>query len=224
MKTGSDVPKFSAASTFLTVSTNILVTAFIAFRLIRARKSLAKLMPSADARLYTGVLAILVESAAPLTLFGIVSAALQQFYAYRQPRTPGFYVAGYFFDGIFYAFCVSSGNQPTLSTQLLLTSERQQALSPHMIIFRVTTGRSFTKFPTARDGVLSNPLQFAHETAESSFLQSTYNRGFGRNSDSDDAERGTSSIGTSEADVVFPISHDQEKGNGSGDVEKAERL
>jgi hypothetical protein len=58
-----------------------------------------------------------------------------------------------------------------------------------MIIFRVTTGRSFTKFPIVRDGVPSNPLQFAPQMAESSFLQSSLSREFGRNGDLD-AEQG----------------------------------
>ncbi|KAJ2926140.1 hypothetical protein H1R20_g10957, partial [Candolleomyces eurysporus] len=54
-----------------------------------------------------------------------------------------------------------------------------------MIIFRVTTGRSFTRFPSAKDGVATNPIQFARRTAESSFLQSTLNREFGQNGDAD---------------------------------------
>ncbi|KAJ2923574.1 hypothetical protein H1R20_g13519, partial [Candolleomyces eurysporus] len=58
-----------------------------------------------------------------------------------------------------------------------------------MIIFRVTTGRSFTKFPSAKDGVPTNPIQFARQTAESSFLQSTLNRESGR-SGGGDIERG----------------------------------
>ncbi|KAJ2923575.1 hypothetical protein H1R20_g13518, partial [Candolleomyces eurysporus] len=58
-----------------------------------------------------------------------------------------------------------------------------------MIIFRVTTGRSFTKFPSAKDGVPTNPIQFARRPAESSFLQSTLKREFGRDGDVD-TERG----------------------------------
>ncbi|KAJ2924655.1 hypothetical protein H1R20_g12424, partial [Candolleomyces eurysporus] len=46
-----------------------------------------------------------------------------------------------------------------------------------MIIFRVTTGRSFTKFPTLKNGNLSHPIEFAHRTAESSFLRSSCPRG-----------------------------------------------
>lgn len=64
-----------------------------------------------------------------------------------------------------------------------------------MIIFRVTTGRSFAKFPIARDGSLSNPLQFAPQTAESTFLQSTLNRESGRNLGAD-TERENGADGT----------------------------
>jgi hypothetical protein len=75
----------------------------ITFRLLRARRALAKILPSADMRVYTGVIAILVESAAPLTVFGIVAAILQQLTV----RSPGFFVCQTLFDGLFYSFCVS---------------------------------------------------------------------------------------------------------------------
>jgi hypothetical protein len=52
-----------------------------------------------------------------------------------------------------------------------------------------TTGRSFTKFPTSKDGAVSYPIEFAHRTAETSFLQSTFNRERGRYADLD-PERG----------------------------------
>ncbi|RXW18585.1 hypothetical protein EST38_g7268 [Candolleomyces aberdarensis] len=60
-----------------------------------------------------------------------------------------------------------------------------------MIIFRVTTGRSFTKFPSAKDSVATNPIQFAPRTAESSFLQSTLNRTFSQNRGSDTEQHGS---------------------------------
>jgi hypothetical protein len=96
----------NAASTFLTVSTNIVVTSLITFRLLCARRALAKVLPSADMRVYTGVIAILVESAAPLTVFGIVAAILQQF-GPKPNQSPGYYVCQTLFDGLFYSFCVS---------------------------------------------------------------------------------------------------------------------
>ncbi|KAJ2936160.1 hypothetical protein H1R20_g930, partial [Candolleomyces eurysporus] len=64
-----------------------------------------------------------------------------------------------------------------------------------MIIFRVTTGRSFTKFPSVKDGVLTNPIQFVHRTAESSFLRSTLNREFGQNREADTEQGLNGSIG-----------------------------
>jgi hypothetical protein len=107
---GKFVASTNAASTFLTVSTNIFVTSLITFRLLRARRALAKVLPSVDMRVYTGVIAILVESAAPLTIFGIVAAILQQSSA-KSNNSPGYYVCQVLFDCLFYSFCVSSNNQ-----------------------------------------------------------------------------------------------------------------
>ena len=105
---GAHASGYSAVSALLTVSTNFIVTAFITFRLLRARRTLAKLLPLADARVYTGVIAILIESAAPLTVFGIIAAALQQSRSSPLRTTPGFIICTYLFDGLFYSFCVSS--------------------------------------------------------------------------------------------------------------------
>jgi hypothetical protein len=99
--------KYSSASTLLTVTTNISVTSFITFRLLHARRTMAKLLPSADARLYTGVIAILIESAAPVTVFGIIAAILQQLNKALFNKSPGFLVCRYLFDGLYYSFCVS---------------------------------------------------------------------------------------------------------------------
>ncbi|KAJ2917981.1 hypothetical protein MD484_g2449, partial [Candolleomyces efflorescens] len=164
--------RVAAASTLLTVSTNIIVTSLITFHLLRARRNLGKVLPSADMRVYTGVIAILVESAAPLTILGIIAAILQQLNT-GTARSPGFYVTPRYL----HAF----------------TDEFTKALSPHMIIFRVTTGRSFTKFPTPKDGVLSNPIQFARQPAESSLL-SALNTEPLRDADID-AERGRTASG-----------------------------
>jgi hypothetical protein len=91
------------ASTFLTVSTNIFVTSLITFRLLRARRALARVLPSVDMRVYTGVIAILVESAAPLTIFGIASVI----FSYHYNTSAGLRVCASLFDGLFYSFCVS---------------------------------------------------------------------------------------------------------------------
>jgi hypothetical protein len=98
----------NAASTLLTVSTNVVVTSLITFRLLRARRTLGKVLPSADMSVYTGVIAILVESAAPLTIFGIIAAILQQM---SKTLSVESMVFSSIFDGLFYSFCVSSNNE-----------------------------------------------------------------------------------------------------------------
>ena len=103
---GPTTRKFAAASTLLTVSTNIIVTSLIAFRLLRARRSLAKVLPSADLRLYTGVVAILIESALPLTVFGIIAAIMQQLDYQGYQLSESFPVCNVLFVGLFYIFCV----------------------------------------------------------------------------------------------------------------------
>ncbi|KAJ2923528.1 hypothetical protein H1R20_g13566, partial [Candolleomyces eurysporus] len=167
---------YETAYIFLVVSTNVLVTFLIVFHLLRARRTLSKLLPSKDMRLYTGVVAILIESALPLSIFGIIAAALVVGTSFNtQQFSEGGTVCYNLFTGLFYTFCT---------------------LSPHMIIFRVTTGRSFIKFPSAKDDVLSNPIAFAHQTAESSFLQSSINtREMGGNPEPDIERLAGDSIG-----------------------------
>ncbi|RXW16639.1 hypothetical protein EST38_g9216 [Candolleomyces aberdarensis] len=95
----------------------------------------------------------------------------------------------------------------------------QYLLTMSGTIFRVTTGRSFTKFPSVKDGVLTNPIQFAHQAAESSFLQSTLNREFGRNRDVD-TERGLNGSVDKPAQTQTSIIRiAQEKRNDGGDAE-----
>lgn len=59
---------------FLSVAVNCMATALISFKLLRMRREIAKTMPSQDGRLYLGVVALLVESALPLSVSGIAFA------------------------------------------------------------------------------------------------------------------------------------------------------
>ncbi|RXW17424.1 hypothetical protein EST38_g8430 [Candolleomyces aberdarensis] len=198
---GGSAINYSVASTLLTVSTNVIVTTLITIRLLRAKRALANLLPLADVRVYTGVIAILIESAAPLTIFGVITAVLgvQRISSSPYRTSEGIIVCNYLFDGLFYSFC---------------------ALSPHMIIFRVTTGRSFTKFPSVKDGAVTNPIQFARRTAESSFLQSTLNCEFGRNGNAD-TEQGLNGSVSEPTQAQTSIIHiAQEKQSDSVNVEK----
>ena len=58
----------------LSVSLNIIVTCLITIKLLRARRQLKKSLPEHSLRMYTGVAAILVESALPFSVLGIVFA------------------------------------------------------------------------------------------------------------------------------------------------------
>ncbi|RXW14445.1 hypothetical protein EST38_g11410 [Candolleomyces aberdarensis] len=180
----------------------MIVTTLITIRLLHARRTLAKLLPSVDVRAYTGVIAILIESAAPLTIFGIITGAiaLGRVSGALANNSGGIIVCRVLFEGLFYSFC---------------------KLSPHMIIFRVTTGRSFTRFPSAKDSVVNNPIRFARRTAESSFLQSTFNREFGRNGVTDTEQGLNGSVGEPTQIPALIIHVAQEKRNDGGDVEKA---
>lgn len=98
----------SGAATFLTVITNIIVTILITSRLLRARQKFSKLLPSSDGKqVYTGMIAIIIESAAPLTIFGIIVAALRESGIPLLDASPGFVACTALFDGLFYLFCVS---------------------------------------------------------------------------------------------------------------------
>ncbi|KAJ7844412.1 hypothetical protein B0H14DRAFT_2358688, partial [Mycena olivaceomarginata] len=55
----------------LTIVFNILTTSMIAFRLLSVSRSMRAVLDKQRAEVYTGVIAILVESAAPFTLLGI---------------------------------------------------------------------------------------------------------------------------------------------------------
>jgi hypothetical protein len=92
-----------------------------------------------------------------------------------------------------------------------------------MIIFRVTTGRSFTKFPSVKDGALSNPLHFAHQTAESSYLQSTSNREFGTTRGADSDQGLNTSIGGPTQTLISVVHIQHEQRANVGDIEKADK-
>ncbi|RXW20661.1 hypothetical protein EST38_g5175 [Candolleomyces aberdarensis] len=90
-----------------------------------------------------------------------------------------------------------------------------------MIIFRVTTGRSFTKSLSVKDGIVTNPIQFARRTAESSFIQTTLNRALSQNHDSDTEQGLNSSVGELPSQTQKSIIHVvREKRNDGGDLEK----
>ncbi|KAJ7599443.1 hypothetical protein C8J56DRAFT_1094301 [Mycena floridula] len=91
----------------LSVSLNIIVTALIAFRLLKAHRIEA-------INTYTSIVAILVESALPFSILGI-------------------------------AFAVTFGANIVEGAALVLVWTGLSALSPQFIIFRIASGRAWTR-------------------------------------------------------------------------------
>ncbi|KAH6903713.1 hypothetical protein BKA70DRAFT_1227639 [Coprinopsis sp. MPI-PUGE-AT-0042] len=152
-----DIPKSSLAVILLNVSTNIMITCLIVTRLVRTRRQMVTALPGSKKQpMYSDAMAIIVESAAPLAVFGVLCAISQVISLYftdtlyERARWEGTRSA---FALLYYSFC---------------------ALSPQMIIFRVTTGRSWNRPQETVDGApaFSRPIQFAHATIDSSEAQS----------------------------------------------------
>ncbi|KAF9530856.1 hypothetical protein CPB83DRAFT_919728, partial [Crepidotus variabilis] len=108
------------SSISLFISVNIIVTLLIAGRLINMRRRQAAIMTTFDSKMYIGVISILVESALPLSIIGILHLAASQM----------------------------STNVLLLKWRVvhfvfLILWQACVALAPQLIIFRVTIGRSW---------------------------------------------------------------------------------
>ena len=82
----------------LSVSLNVTITTFIVYQLLRVRSQLAGILPDDALQTYTGICAILVESALPFSVLGIVFAVT---YGMHLPVGPAFLF-------VWAAFCVST--------------------------------------------------------------------------------------------------------------------
>ncbi|KAF9524612.1 hypothetical protein CPB83DRAFT_860992 [Crepidotus variabilis] len=147
--------KIYSAWIILTVLVNVFVTLLIAFRLLRLRNYLSKAFSHSQSQSYPssrtesnwskgknwdpylGVIAIIVESAMPLSLIGIPLAALN------------------FVDTL--PASIASGVLNRLFTAFT-------ALAPQMIIFRVTIGKSWVnrveEKTSASSSAIRSPLAF----------------------------------------------------------------
>ncbi|TFK18150.1 hypothetical protein FA15DRAFT_675504 [Coprinopsis marcescibilis] len=130
----------------LSVITNIAITAIIASHLIKSQRRFAKSLHSKRLEVYNSAAHILIESALPLTITGIFFAAVlfadMDVVARRGDRR-GYIAASGVTSLLYYAFL---------------------AISPQMIIFRVTTGRSrMSPADSTCTDAFSRPLDFARE-------------------------------------------------------------
>ncbi|KAG2003731.1 hypothetical protein CC2G_004313 [Coprinopsis cinerea AmutBmut pab1-1] len=140
--------KINSALSMFTFLTNVTATSLIAYKLIRAHRDFSKSVPGRNVGVYRTVTRILIESALPLSLFGFLFAlfgVLQLVYVTKSPASALPFLTASMVVGIFYT--------------------NFAALAPQLIIFRVTTGRSFvrhdeTEFSIHPESRLSQPIAF----------------------------------------------------------------
>ncbi|TFK22302.1 hypothetical protein FA15DRAFT_563240, partial [Coprinopsis marcescibilis] len=132
----------------LSVVTNIFVTSIISYRIVATHREVAKALPGQHLAMYTTALRVLLESALPLSIAGIVQAAIHVVPLASGPGRIRDYtgdarallVAGHTVSAVYYAL---------------------QAIAPQLIIFRVTTGRSWAQTGGSRDAeAFSRSLAF----------------------------------------------------------------
>ncbi|EAU82942.2 hypothetical protein CC1G_09204 [Coprinopsis cinerea okayama7 len=173
--------QITIAYTFLTVSLNVIATSLIAYRLVRAQRSFSRTLPGRGMRVYRAAARILVESALPLTLFGLCAALFGVVVWFRRSEEDGSLdlgsmVAGDVFGALYASFA-------RLISRFI--SWNLKALAPQMIIFRVTTGRSWhTRDADLHTSVdvqnrLSQPILFNHQSVSISVGDVEDARGIG---------------------------------------------
>lgn len=100
--------KHEAAWIFMNVATNVMVTALISFHLLITRSSLSQIIPSKQLTLYHGVVAILIESALPLSVFGVIYASMLVGTVQEETKSLAMFdSARTVFSFLYYAFTVS---------------------------------------------------------------------------------------------------------------------
>lgn len=67
-------PLFLQSWIFLSIGVNVIVTGLVAYRLLKIRRQMATALAARDLKIYLGIVGILVESALPLTISGLVFA------------------------------------------------------------------------------------------------------------------------------------------------------
>ncbi|KAF9525203.1 hypothetical protein CPB83DRAFT_559972 [Crepidotus variabilis] len=140
-------PHAFSAWIFLSAALNCMITILISYKLIKIRLEVAKLLHFQDSRPTNSVVSILVESALPLSISGISTAAAVLLNS----------TGGLIFDAV-----------------ALFLWGAFNALSPQFIIFRVTIGRSWShEGPKAAGSTPENHrsslnISFAHSSLQPS--------------------------------------------------------
>ncbi|KAH6883709.1 hypothetical protein BKA70DRAFT_1446710 [Coprinopsis sp. MPI-PUGE-AT-0042] len=143
-----DTEKTMIAAASLNLAFNIQVTFLILLQLIITLRRTSKALPGRKTPLmYTSVASIMIESATPLTIFGICLAIVRGIVLFHHPESLSqrALLAGLsqLFRCLYHSFC---------------------ALSPQIIIFCVTSGRIRGCVVHSEEGSVkvSRPIHFAH--------------------------------------------------------------
>lgn len=155
---GTYDPKLSAADTLLLVGLNILLVCLMSFRLVRAQKRFTSALPNSTHKVYLGIVGILIESAAPIAIFGI-GIVVARLYVYK--GTLGSF-AGY-----------------QALTTLSILFRASGFLCAQFIIFRVATGASWAN-KTDTSAILSRPLEFNSPVSQTGCDEETINEAWRR--------------------------------------------
>ncbi|TFK22290.1 hypothetical protein FA15DRAFT_706477 [Coprinopsis marcescibilis] len=144
--------RISLGRDILKFVTNILITSTICFKLSSSYRYMSKSLPAKQLVVYKTVASILVESALPLTIAGIVDAIV----FIIPTNTSKGDITGY--DGDPKALAATYGAVSALYYAL-------QAIAPLLIIFQVTTGRTWAATNKSGDTkAFSRSLCFNHGT------------------------------------------------------------
>jgi hypothetical protein len=136
----------------LTIGLNIVVTALICYRLISLSNVIRESMGNENAKIYTGVASIMIESALPYSLFGIV---------FLVPYARGSLVAVAL--GQVWAKITVRVSFPDVYTHVLILTplRRSQCLAPQLIILRVVSEKAWTRETVAQTGTTFGFSTFA---------------------------------------------------------------
>lgn len=136
----------------LSVALNVTLTALICVRILQARRRVQGCLEQEELKVYTSVMAILIESALPFSILGIIFAV-----AYSKGWSLSAAMANIW--GVFVVRrCPSSSSNFHLNR-----SATFQVVSPQFIILRVVMGRAWTRDIASRAGNRSS-VAFQHGT------------------------------------------------------------
>ena len=138
---------FTMLWVLLSVTLNIVVTSMICFRILRVRALTRRVLSPEMSNMYTSIVTMLIESAAPLSIIGIGFAIT------AARNSPLLYAFGF----VWSMFCVESESHFE-GGSLTCVSLFCQSLSSQMIVLRVAMNRGWLR-ETANE--LNTVLAFA---------------------------------------------------------------